>query len=131
MSSKAVKDFRKLERKEARKERRERFQREHPDFAEFLFKMKVTLGVLIFAGVPFALGYSMRMSDEKAQKILDEKNDDLKKAMDRWCEGPKDYIDEEKKYHEDIGYGCFAVWPDAETYLDAETKRVKALSENT
>lgn len=131
MASQAIKDFRRIERKEKRKERREKFQKEHPALAEFLLKAQVTIAVVTAVGIPFALGYSMRMTDEKTQKIFDETQDDLERAMDRWCEGPKDYIDDEKKYHQDIGFGCFAVWPDAETYLNAETKRVKALSENT
>lgn len=114
--------------KKQRKERKEQFRKNHPILSDIILKIEVAAGVIAFTAVPFALGYSMRKSKEESDAIFNETNYELDKARARMDEGPKDYIDDERKFHQDIGYGCFAVWPNVESYLEAEAKRLQELS---
>lgn len=109
--------------KEKRKEWKEAFREKHPVAAENIMTAKVVLGVIAVYSVPFIAGYSIRKSEEDQNRLFE----DVEKGLDRISTGPKDYIDEEGKYHEDIGYGCFAVWPDSDSYLEAQHNLVEHL----
>ena len=112
-----------------RREKREKFQQDHPKLYDFIVKAEaVGLTVLLF-GIPYALGYMSKHEDVKNEAELAgylKAENDFSNEIGR---PDIDYIDDEGKYHQDLHFGAYAVWPSREAYLDAERQRLNSLSE--
>lgn len=102
------------------KERKDTFVQEHPKLVDNIEFVGVLCGVGLIWILPMFGSYQMGREEEREKTKADE----TKRILDRITEGPYDYIDKEGRYHEDIGYGCYAVWPNKEAYLEKLTKYV-------
>ena len=115
--------------KKRRKEKQAQFILKHPKLYDFTVKAEaVGLTVLLF-GIPYILG---RMSKCEEVKNDAELNGYLRAGNDFSQELGRpdiDFIDDEGKYHQDLHFGAYAVWPNREAYLDAERQRLDSLPE--
>ena len=117
------------ERKLKRKEKREKFKEEHPKMADFLLKAELTLGVLAIFSVPYFAGRSSKFEEVKENARMEGYLGASNEFLNEFSREELDYIDDEGKYHQDLKFGAYAVWPDAETYLNAEKQRIDALKD--
>ena len=116
-------------RKERRKERREKFKEKHPWAADMLLNVEVGLGVLAIFAVPYFAGRSSKFeevnNEAELRGYLKASND----FSNEYGRESIDFIDVEGKYHQDLHFGAYAIWPSAEAYLDAEKQRLDALND--
>lgn len=128
MISKAEKKSKFQEWKEKRKEKRKEWEEKHPEAAKGLLTAKCVLGFLGFSGLLFYSGWTLCKDKHMSDYIFDETKYELDNATRRYQGGPQDYVDEDGTFHQDIGYGCYAVWPNREAYLNAEKERLDNMS---